>query len=162
MFMQELHSEISYCIDLLTDAQKSCKEVFKMSPPNSQIHDAFMLVHKSISTALNLGGSASCAMGTADIAVKDVGPPIPLPFVTKRFKSKHKPTSTLYKPTDVVPTSIVAHEGAEPVMEPQGTQGEGTAKPGDPGDLEAIGDEELEGLEEVDGPEEDSKLANMK
>ena len=61
-------------------------------------------------------------MGTADIAVKDVGSPIPLPFGTipKRFKSKHKPTSTLSKPTNVVPTGIVAHEGAEPVMEPQG------------------------------------------
>ena len=30
-----------------------------------------------------------------------------------------------------------------------------------PDDLEAIGDEELEGLEEVDEPEEDSMLANM-
>ena len=33
---------------------------------------------------------------------------------------------------------------------------------GDPDDLEAIVDEELEGLEEVDEPEEDSKLANIK
>ena len=82
MSMQELHLEISYCTDLLTDAQKSCKEFFKMSPPNSQIHGASMLVHKSISTALNLEGSASYAMGTADIAVKDVGPPIPLPSGT--------------------------------------------------------------------------------
>ena len=141
MPMQELHLEISYCTDLLTDAQKNCKVIFKMSPTNSQIHDAFMLVHKSISTTLNLGGSASCAMGTTDIAVKDFGPPIPLPSgtVPKRFKRKHKPTST---PTDVFHAGIVAHEGAEPVMEPQGTQGEGTAKPGDSDDLEAIGDEE--------------------
>ena len=60
-------------------------------------------------------------MGTADIAVKDVDPPIPLPSdtVPKRFKSKHKPTSTWSTPTDVIPTGIVAHEGAEPVMEPQ-------------------------------------------
>ena len=71
-----------------------------------------------------------------------------------------KPTSTLSKPTNVVPTGIVAHEGAEPVIEPWGPQGEGAAK--DPDDLEAIGDEELEGMEEVDEPEEDSKLANMK
>ena len=160
MSMQELHSEISD----YTDAQKSCKEILKMSPPNSQIQGAFMLGHKSISTALNLRGSASCAMGTEDIAVKDVGPPIPLPSgtVPKRFKSKHKATSTLSKPTEVVPTGIVAHEGAEPVMEPQGTQGKGAAKPGDPDDLEVIGDEELEGLKEVDEPEEESKLANMK
>ena len=70
-----------------------------------------MLVHKSISTVLNPGGSASCAMGIADIAVKDVGLSIPLPSdtVPKRFKSKHKPTPTLSKCTDVVPTGIVAH-----------------------------------------------------
>ena len=80
--------------------------MLKMSP-NSQIHGSFMLVHKTFSTALNLGGSASYAM-SIDIAVKYVGPPIPLPSgtVPKRFKSKHKPTSTLSKPTDVFPTGI--------------------------------------------------------
>ena len=90
--------------------------------------------------------------------VPNVGPPIPLPSgtVPNRFKSKHKPTFTLSKPTDVFPTGIVGHEGAEHIMEPQGTRGEGAAKPGDPDDLETIGDEELEGLEEVDQPEEDS------
>ena len=45
-------------------------------------------------------------------------------------------------------------------MEPQGPQGEGAGK--DPDDLDGIGDEELEGLEEMDEPEEDSKLTNMK
>ena len=69
--------------------------------------------------------------------------------VPKRFKSKHKPTSNLSEPTDVVPTVIVVHEGAEPVMEPQGTWGEGAAKPGDPDDLEEIGDEKQEELKEV-------------
>ena len=51
--------------------------------------------------------------------------PLPSGTVPKRFKSKHKPTSTLSKPTDVVPTGIVAHEGAEPVMEPRGPRGKG-------------------------------------
>ena len=36
MSKQELHSEISYCTDLLTDAQKSCKEIEKMSSKSTR------------------------------------------------------------------------------------------------------------------------------
>ena len=85
-----------------------------MSPADSQIHGAFLLAHKSLRTAFDLGKSADVAMGTANIAIKDVGSVVPFPsgVQPKRFKSKHKPSATVSKDKDVVvPTGlVVAHE----------------------------------------------------
>ena len=69
----ELHSEISFCLELVSDAEKSCKEMIKMSPAVSQIHGVFLLAHESLRTALDLGKSADVAIGTANMALKDVG-----------------------------------------------------------------------------------------
>ena len=131
-----------------------------MTPVNSQIHSAFVLAHKHLRAALDLGHSANVAVGAAQITVHDVGPGVSLPpgVKPKRFKSRHKtPVSTVSKiPPVVVPTGLVAHEpqdqggiaGAEggdgaPGDEAQ-HQGVTEDNP-DPDNLAVIPDEELEG-----------------
>ena len=46
--ISELHSEISYCNEIVRDCVKSCKEVVNMTPVNSQIHSTFVLAHKHL------------------------------------------------------------------------------------------------------------------
>ena len=58
----------------MRDGVKSCKEVVNMTPVNSQIHSAFVLAHKHLRAALDLGHSANVAVGAAQITVHDVGP----------------------------------------------------------------------------------------
>ena len=149
--ISELHSEISFCNELVRDGVKSCKEVVNMTPVNSQIHSACVLAHKHLRAALDLGHSANVAVGAAQIAVNDVGCGVSL-------KSRHKtPVATVSKiPPVVVPIGLVAHEpqdqggveGAEggdgaPEGEAQ-SQGVTEDNP-DPENLAAIPNEELEG-----------------
>ena len=57
----ELHSELSFCTELLKDVESSCKEILNMSPPFSQLHRAFSLAQKHIRAAFSLGQSADCS-----------------------------------------------------------------------------------------------------
>ena len=59
-----------------------------MTPVNSQIHSAFVLAHKHLRAALDLGHSANVAVGAAQIAVHDVGPGVSLPPGVKPKNSK--------------------------------------------------------------------------
>ena len=63
-----------------------------MTLVNSQIHSAFVLSHKHLRAALDLGHSANVAFGAAQIKVHDVGPGVSLSPVVKpkKFKSRHK------------------------------------------------------------------------
>ena len=68
-------------------------------------------------------------MGTANIAIKDVGSVVPFPFGVqpKRLKSKHKPSATVSKNPDVVvPTELVVSH------EPQDQEGVEGAEGGGP------------------------------
>ena len=76
--ISELHSEISFCNELVRDGVKSCKDVVNMTPVNSQIDSAFVFSHKHLRTALDLGHSANVAVGAAQITVHDVGPGVSL------------------------------------------------------------------------------------
>ena len=171
--ISELHSEISYCNEILRDCVKSRKEVVNMTHVNSQIHSAFVLANKHLRAALDLGHSANVAVGTAHITVHDVGPGVSLPpgVQPKKFKSRHKtPTATVSKiPPNVVPIGLVAHELQDQggVAGAEGTYGapEGEAQPQvviednpDPDNLASIADEELEGFEDVADPDEESKF----
>ena len=105
--ISELHSEIPFCNELVKDAVKSCKEVVSMSPVNSQLNNAFVLVHKHLRAALDLGHSTNTAVGTADITVHDFGSSIShSPGVQlKKFKSRHRTvTATVTSKTPVVST----------------------------------------------------------
>ena len=53
--ISELHSEITFCNELVNDALKSCKEVVSMTPQNSQINTAFVLAKKHLRAILDLG-----------------------------------------------------------------------------------------------------------
>ena len=140
-----------------------------MSPPSSQLHSAFLLAQKHIRAAFSLGQSADCAVGTANITVSDIGPGVSfLPSVKpKKFKSRHLPTSTQSSANPMVPTGLVAN-----VSEPQDQGGvkegqvpEGAVdapNPQEPDELAAIPEEELEGLEEVYDPQEESKVKPCK
>ena len=122
--ISELHSEISFCTELVNDALKSCKEVVSMTPQNSQINSAFVLAKKHLRAALDLGGSANIAIGTADVTVQDIGPGIsgPSRVVPKKFKSRYKPpTATVTSET--VKTPVVSTGQTEP----QGQGGVATA-----------------------------------
>ena len=72
--ISELHSEISFCNEIVRDAVKNCKGIVNMTPVNSQIHSPFGLAHKHLRAALDLGHSANVAVGAAHITVHDVGP----------------------------------------------------------------------------------------
>ena len=144
-----------------------------MTPANSQIHSAFVLAHKHLRAALDLGYSANVAVGAAHIAVPNIGPGVSLPpgVQPKKFKSRHKtPASTVCKnPNPIaVSTGLVAHQpqdfggvkGAEGDATGGGTEGDTQAEAvteADPDNLEGISEKELEGLEEVDDPDEESK-----
>ena len=157
----ELHSEISFCLELVSDAEKSCKEMIKMSPAVSQIHGVFLLAHESLRTALDLGKSADVAIGTANMAIKDVGSVVPFPsgVQPKWFKNNHKPSATVSKDKDVVlPTGLVVAHEPQDQGGVEGAEGGGPQGEQIPGELAGIPDEELEGLEEVEDPAEDSKL----
>lgn len=166
----ELHSEVSFCNDLVKDAENSCKEIVSMTPPSSQLHSAFLLAHKHLRAAFNLGQSADCAVGTADITVPDIGPGISLsPGVKpKKFKSRHKtPIATVTSKTPVVSTGQSEPQdqgGVATAGAPEGdTQPQGVTEDNpDPDNLAAIADEELEGLEDVDDPDEESKFEKCK
>ena len=96
------------------DGVKSCKEVVNMTPVNSQIHSAFVLAHKHLRAALDLGHSANVAVGAAQITVHDVGPSVYLPPAVKpkKFKSRHKTTVAQIPPV-VVPTGLADHESQD-------------------------------------------------
>ena len=161
----ELHSEVAFCTELLKDVQSSCKEILNMSPPSSQLHSAFLMAQKHIRAAFSLGQSADCAVGTADVTVCDIGPGVSFPpgVKPKKFKSRHLPTSTQSSANPFVPTGLVAN-----VSEPQDQGGvqEGQVpecavdapEPQDPDELAAIPEEELEGLEDVYDPQDESKV----
>ena len=104
--ISELHSEITFCNELVKDALNSCKEVVSMTPQNSQINSAFVPAKKHLRAALDLRGSANVAIGTANITVQDVGPGISVPprVVPKKFKSRHKPSASVTSKTPVVST----------------------------------------------------------
>ena len=147
-----------------------------MTPVNSQIHSAFVLAHKHLRAALDLGHSANVAVGGAQIAVHDVGPGVSLPprVKPKKFKSRHKtPAATVSTNPPVVPIGLVAHEPQDQggVAGNEGGDGapEGETQPQgvtednpDPDNLAAIADEELEGLEDVEDPDEESKFEECK
>ena len=82
----ELHSEVSFCTELLKDVESSCKEILNMSPPSSQLHSAFLLAQKHIRAAFSLGHSADCAVGTANITVSDTDPGVSFPPSVKPKK----------------------------------------------------------------------------
>ena len=81
----------------------------------------------------------------------------------KKFKSRHLPTSTQSSANPIVPTGLVAN-----VSEPQDQGGvqegqvpEGPVnvpEPQDPDELAVIPEEELEGLEDVYDPQDESKI----
>ena len=165
----ELHSEVSFCTELLEDVESSCKEILNMSPPSSQLLSAFLLAQKHIRPAFSLGQSADCAVGTTNITVSYIDPDVSFPpsVKHKKFKSRHLPTSTQSSANPMVPTGLVAN-----VSEPQdqggveeGQMPEGAVdapNPQDPDELAALPEEELEGLEEVYDPQEESKVKPCK
>ena len=165
ILVYQLHSEITFCNELVNDALKSCK-VVSMTPQNSQINTAFVLAKKHLRAALDLGGSANIAIGTADVTVQDIGPGIsgPSRMVPKKFKSRYKP------PTSTVKTPVVSTGQTEPQDQggvatagAEGGAAEGGTQPQveDPDNLKDIPDEELEGLEDVDDPDEESKFQSL-
>ena len=100
-------------------------------------------------------------MGTGNIAIKDVGSVVPFPsgVQPKRFKSKHKLSATVSKDKDVVlPTGLVVAHEPQDQGGVEGAEGGGPQGEQIPDELVGIPDEELEGLEEVEDPVEDSKL----
>ena len=113
-------------------------------------------------------------METANVTVQDVSSGIsgPSRVVPKKFKSRYKPpTATVtYETvkTPVVSTGQTEAQGQGGVAT-AGTEGgaaecatEGDTQPQgeepDPDKLEEISDEELEGFEDVDDPDEESKF----
>ena len=134
-----------------------------MSPADSQIHGAFLLAHKSLRTALDLGKSADVAMGTANIAIKDVGSALLslslLEYNLKGLRVNINPVQPVTKDTDVVvPTGLVVAHEPQDQGGVEGTEGGGPQGEQMPDELAEIPDEELEGCEEVEDPAEDSKL----
>ena len=101
--------------------------------------------------------------------VSDIVPGVSFPpsVRPKKFKSRHVPTSTQSSANPIVSTGLVAN-----VSEPQDQGGveegqvlEGAVdapNPQDPDELAAIPEEELEGLEQVDDPDEESKVKPCK
>ena len=136
-----------------------------MVPQNTQINSAFVLAKKHLRAALDLGGSAN-------VTVQDVSSGIPGPsrVVPKKFKSRYKPpTATITSETVKTPVVStgqtepqdqggVATAGAEGGATEGAATGDSQPQGEDPDNLQDIPDEELEGLEDVDDPDEESKL----